>query len=133
VVVDTWGTHSREDVVEQTVLPAWSRTDGTRVQDVGTRTSCDTHGGLVVEHEYHPTLRMAGFSKFGPQTSVAMVPKGTGGDTWRHSEGCINVKQLRVERVGVGSKTYELVYFAPDGVDRLYVNRGSLGNINNPL
>jgi hypothetical protein len=27
----------------------------------------------------------------------------------------------------------EEVYFTPGGVDKLYVNRGSLGNINNPI
>jgi hypothetical protein len=35
VVVDTWDTHSRDDVVERAVLPARSRTGKTRVQDVG--------------------------------------------------------------------------------------------------
>jgi hypothetical protein len=58
---------------------------------------------------------------------------GIGGGTWQHSEGCVKAKQLHVERVTVESKTYELVHFAPSGVDRLYVNRGSLGNGNNPL
>jgi hypothetical protein len=62
-----------------------------------------------------------------PQNSVVAVLEGISGDTWHHSEGWIKVKQLRVERVGVGSKIYELVYFAPGGVDRLYVNRGCLG------
>jgi hypothetical protein len=38
----------------------------------------------------------------------------------------VKTKQLRMERVVVGSKTQELVHFAPDGVDRLYVYRGSL-------
>jgi hypothetical protein len=31
MVVDTWDTHSREDVVEWIVLPTWLRTGGTRV------------------------------------------------------------------------------------------------------
>jgi hypothetical protein len=30
-VADTWDTHLREDMVEWTVLPAWSRTGGTHV------------------------------------------------------------------------------------------------------
>jgi hypothetical protein len=34
VVADTWYTHLREDVVEQAMLPARSRTGGTHVQDV---------------------------------------------------------------------------------------------------
>jgi hypothetical protein len=38
MVADTWDTHSSEDVMERVVLPARSRTGGTRVQDVG-----DTH------------------------------------------------------------------------------------------
>jgi hypothetical protein len=38
VVADTCDTYSREDVAERAVMPARSRTGGTRVQDVG-----DTH------------------------------------------------------------------------------------------
>jgi hypothetical protein len=35
----------------------------------GTRTRCDTHDGLVVEPQTHPTLWMAGFStRFGLKT-----------------------------------------------------------------
>jgi hypothetical protein len=45
-VADTWDTHSREDVVEWTVLPARSRTGGTRVWSWRTRTRCGTHGGF---------------------------------------------------------------------------------------
>jgi hypothetical protein len=52
---------------------------------------------------------------------------------WHHIEGCFKAKQLRAKRVTVRSKTYELVHFAPGVVDKLYVNRGSLGNGNNPL
>ena len=76
---------------------------------------------------------MAGFAEFGPQNSAVAVPEGTGGGTWRDRGGCVKAKQLRVKDVAVGSKTYELVHFAPGGVDRLYVNRGTLGNENNPL
>jgi hypothetical protein len=43
------------------------------------------------------------------------------------------VKQLRVKDVAVGSKSQELVHFAPGRVDRLYVNRGSLVSDNNPI
>jgi hypothetical protein len=53
----------------------------------------------------HPALRMAGFAEFRPQNSAATVPEGTDGGTWHHSEGCVKVKQLCVERVAVGSKT----------------------------
>jgi hypothetical protein len=48
---------------------------------------------------------MAGFAEFGPQNSVVVVPKGTGGGTWYNRGGCIKAKQLRVKDVAVGSKT----------------------------
>jgi hypothetical protein len=48
---------------------------------------------------------MTGFDEFGPQNSVVAIPMGNGGGTWHYSEGCIKAKQLRVERVVVGSKT----------------------------
>jgi hypothetical protein len=100
----------------------------------GTRTRCDTHEGLVVEPQNDPALWMAGFfPEFGPQNSVTVVPEEIGGSTWHHSEECIKAKQLRVERLTIRSKTLGLVYFAPSGVDRLYVNRGSLENRNNTL
>jgi hypothetical protein len=76
---------------------------------------------------------MAGFTEFGPQNSSAAVPEGTGGGTWHDRGGCVKAKQLRVKDVVVGSKSQELVHFAPGGVDRLYINRGSLGIANNPL
>jgi hypothetical protein len=38
----------------------------------------------------------------------------------------LHVKQLHVERVTVMSKSKDLVHFAPDRVDRLYVSRGNL-------
>jgi hypothetical protein len=69
---------------------------------------------------------MAGFAEFGPQNSVAVVPVEISGGTWHHNEGCVKAKQLRVERVSVGSKTLELVHFAPSGVDMIYVKRDSL-------
>jgi hypothetical protein len=56
-------------------------------------------------HKNHPALRMSGFAEFGPQNSEVAVPVGIGGNTWHHNEGCIKAKQLRVERVAVGSKT----------------------------
>jgi hypothetical protein len=62
-----------------------------------------------------------------------VVPAGIGGSTWCHHEGCVKVKQLRVERVAVKSISQELVHFAPDRVDMLYVSRGSLESNNNPL
>jgi hypothetical protein len=68
------------------------------------RTCCDTHDGLVVEPQNHPTLRIAGFAEFVSQNSAAEVPEGTDGGTWRHSEGCFKAKQLHVERVAVGLK-----------------------------
>jgi hypothetical protein len=57
--------------VEWAVLSAPSRTGGTRVQDVRACTRCDTHGGLVIEPQNHPALRMEGFGEFGPKNSVA--------------------------------------------------------------
>jgi hypothetical protein len=76
---------------------------------------------------------MAGFAEFGPQNSAAAVPKGTGGGMWHDRGGRVKAKQLRVKDVAVGSKSQELVHFALGGVDRLYVNRGSLISDNNPL
>jgi hypothetical protein len=79
----------------------------------------------------HLALQMVSF--VGPQNSVSVVPEGTGGGTWRDHGGCVKTKQLRVKDMVVGSKSQELVHFAPSGVDRLYVNRGSLVSDNNPL
>jgi hypothetical protein len=71
----------------------------------GTRTLCDTHVGLVVWASKPPSATNVRFAKFGPQNSVATVLVGIGGDTWHHNEGCIEAKQLHVERVAVRSKT----------------------------
>jgi hypothetical protein len=65
------------------------------------RTLCDTHGGLVVEHQKHHALRMTDFAEFRPQNSMAAVLEGTSGSTWHHSEGCVKAKQFRVECVAV--------------------------------
>jgi hypothetical protein len=43
MVADTWDTHSHEDVVERVVLPSWSVTGGTHVQDMG-----DAHATILV-------------------------------------------------------------------------------------
>jgi hypothetical protein len=48
---------------------------------------------------------MAGFAEFGTQNSVAVLPEGTNGGTWRDHGGCVKVQQLRVKDVVVGSKT----------------------------
>jgi hypothetical protein len=56
---------------------------------------------------------MAGFTEFGPQNSSAAVPEGTDGGMWHDRGGCVKVKQLRVKDVVVGSKSQELVHFAP--------------------
>jgi hypothetical protein len=58
----------------------------------------------VIEPQIHHALRMVGFDEFGPQNSGAAVPTGTDSGTWRHSNGCVKAKQLRVEHVVVGSK-----------------------------
>ena len=51
---------------------------------------------------------------------------GIEGDMWLHREGCVEVKQFRVEHVAVGCIFQDLVHFAPYKVDELYVSRGSL-------
>jgi hypothetical protein len=68
-------------------------------------TQCETHDSLVVEPQNHPALQMESFAEFGPQNLAVAIPEGTGGGTWRHSEGCVKVKQLCVERVVVASIT----------------------------
>jgi hypothetical protein len=62
--------------------------------------------------------------------SLVVVPTGIIGGTWHHHEGCIEAKQLRMELMVVRSISEELVHFAFDGVDRLYVSWGSLGSSN---
>jgi hypothetical protein len=44
MLTDSWDTHLCEDVVEWTVLPAWSRTSGTRVWSWRSCTRCGAHG-----------------------------------------------------------------------------------------
>jgi hypothetical protein len=70
---------------------------------------------------------MVGFTEFKPQNSTTTVLEGIGVGTWCHSGGCVKAKQLRVEYVAVRSKLQDLVHFSLDGVDRLYINRGTLG------
>jgi hypothetical protein len=53
------------------------------------------------------------FDRDRPQNSVVAVPTGIGGGMWRHHGGCVEEKQLRVERVAVRSISQELVHFAP--------------------
>jgi hypothetical protein len=74
---------------------------------------CATHGGLVVDPRKN-TQRYGRrvFDRVRPQNSVMAVPTGIRGGTWRHREGCVKVKELRVERVAVRSKSQELVHFA---------------------
>jgi hypothetical protein len=61
------------------------RRDGGRAGHVsrswGTCTTCDTHCGLVVWPQNHPTLRMTGFAEIGSQNLVVTVPMGIGGGT----------------------------------------------------
>jgi hypothetical protein len=82
--------------------PMRSRTNGTCVQDVGTRMRCTTRGGFVVEPQNHPS---AGFAEFGPQNLTVAVSAGIRGGTWHHHKGCVEAKQLCVERVVVWSKS----------------------------
>jgi hypothetical protein len=46
-----------------------------------------------------------GFVEFAPQNSAMVVLEGISGGTWHQSGGCIEAKQLRVERMAIGSKT----------------------------
>jgi hypothetical protein len=48
---------------------------------------------------------LTGFAEFGHQNSAVVVPEGTSGGTWCHSEVCVKVKQFRVEHMTVGLKT----------------------------
>jgi hypothetical protein len=63
---------------------------------------CDTHVSLVFAASKPPN---AIFVECGLQNSVTMVSVGISSDMWHHSEGSVKVKQLRVERVAVKSKT----------------------------
>jgi hypothetical protein len=94
-------------------------------------TWCNTHDGLVVEPQNHHTLRMAGFAEFRPQNPTAAVLEGTGGSTWRHSERCVKATSCGAR--GRPIKNLAVGLFCPGGVDRLYINRVSLVNRNNPL
>jgi hypothetical protein len=73
---------------------------------------CATCGGLVVEPQNHPALRMMGFAEFGPQNSAVTVLVGIGYGTRRNHVGCVGAKQLHVECMTVRSKSQELVQFA---------------------
>jgi hypothetical protein len=104
MVDDIWDTHSRDDVAERTVLPARWKAGGSHSQDVG-----DVHDvrysqrfdGLASKP---PSTTDDRFAEFGSQNLVVTVPVGIRGGTWHH-EGCVKAKQLRVERMAVGSKT----------------------------
>jgi hypothetical protein len=85
-----------------------------------------THGGFVVEPQNYLVLRMVGFHRVWASKLSGAVLRGIEGGTWQHREGCIKVKQLHVERMTIMSKSKDLVHFAPDRVDRLYVSRGNL-------
>jgi hypothetical protein len=51
--------------------------------------------------------------EFGPKNSVVRFrwESEEARGSWHHREGCIEAKQLRVERVAVWSKSQELVHF----------------------
>jgi hypothetical protein len=88
---------------------------------------CATRAGLVVDPR--KTTQHYGwwvFDRVWPQNSAVAVPMGIKGGIRRHHEGCIETKQIHVERVTVRSIFEELLHFAPSGVDRLYVSRVSL-------
>lgn len=72
----TSARHGRVDCVA--LSPMRSKTNGTCVQDVGTRMRCTTRGGFVVEPQNHPS---AGFAEFGPQNLTVAVSTGIRGGT----------------------------------------------------
>jgi hypothetical protein len=91
-----------------------SRTGRTHVQDVGDAHEVHYSRWLWwLSLENHLALRVVGFAEFGPQNSAVAVQAGIGGGTWHHHGGCVEAKQLHVERVSVRSKSQELVHFAP--------------------
>ena len=68
--------------------------------------ACNNHRGFVVKPQ--KTTQRYGrwvFDRVWPENSAMAVPVGIGGATWRHHEGCVEEKQLRVERVSVSSKS----------------------------
>jgi hypothetical protein len=69
---------------------------------------------------------VCGFHQVWASKLGGAVPVGIEGDMWLHREGCVEVKQFRVEHVAVGCIYQDLVHFAPYKVDELYVSRGSL-------
>jgi hypothetical protein len=99
--------------VERATSPVRLRTCRTHVQDVGDTHAVSTRGGLMADPRKN-TQRYGRrvFDRVRPQNSVMAVPTGIRGGTWRHREGCVKAKELRVERVAVRSKSQELVHFA---------------------
>jgi hypothetical protein len=80
----------------------------------GTRTRCDTRGGLVIDTR--KTTQRYGrrvLDRVWPQNRTEAVPAGTGGDTWRDQGGCVKAKQLCVKSVAIRWKLRDLVHFTP--------------------
>jgi hypothetical protein len=66
----------------------------------------------MVELQNHPVV---GFVEFESQNSVVAVPVGIEGSTWHRHKGCVEVKQLHVERVAISSRSKESIHFVPVG------------------
>lgn len=69
---------------------------------------------------------------FGPQNSVG-VWNGLGGDTWRHHEACVEVKQRREELVVVRCTYLKLDDFAPRLSGSAKISNGLLGMCSKPI
>jgi hypothetical protein len=75
---------------------------------------CAARSRLVVDpQKITQCYRQRVFDRVWPQNSTVLVPARFGDDMWRHHEGCVKAKQLRVERATVRSKSQELVHFPP--------------------
>jgi hypothetical protein len=99
VVADTWDTHLCKNMVEWTMLPAWSRTSGTRVWSWRTCTRFGAHD------------RFGGLGLKTTQRYGCLVLLCLGLKTWRWRfqrepvaarGGCVKAKQLRVKDMVVG-------------------------------
>jgi hypothetical protein len=101
MVTNTWDTHWREDVTERIMSTMWSRTSETRVQDMGMHMRCATRDGFggwaskPLSSTYGKfcwvwTSKLSG-------TDLTVIEGGM----WCRYEGCIEAKQLCVERVGI--------------------------------
>ena len=69
---------------------------------------------------------------FEPQNLVRVLV-GTGGDTWRHHEACVEAKQSREELMFVRCTHLKVDYFAPGLSDSTKISKGLLGRCSRPI